>query len=158
MYFPHSSIYFCIMFSNSFSWAAEAQVEKVGERRARKQPSISSGLGTLSDSATISSRSSSTGRHSSFASSSDSSMQTVLQLDKRSLRDPDYGKDVFQDEGRLTRKTSFFTAKEVMTSDSQAYHRTSSDSTLFSKKWPGRAGRKVKTSLLSGKACAPIDN
>ena len=146
------------MFSNSFNWAAEAQVEKFGERRARKQPSISSGLGTLSDSATISSRSSSTGRHSSFASSSDSSMQTILQLDKRSVRDPDYGKDGFQDDGHLMRKTSFFTAKEVTTPDSHTYHRTSSDSTLFSKKWPGRASKKVKTSLLPGKAYALIDD
>ena len=144
------------MFSNSFTWAAEAQVEKVGERRARKQPSISSGLGTLSDSTTISSRSSSTGRQSSFASSNDSSMQTILQFDKRSMRDPDYGKDIFQDERHLARKTSFFTAKEVNTSDSHAYHRTSSDSTLFTKKWPGRTSRKVKTTLLSGKAYAPI--
>ena len=139
------------MFSSNFTWAAEARVEKVGERRARKQPSIGSGLGTPSDSATISSRSSSVGRQSSFASFSDSSMQTILQFNKKSMPDQDHGIDVFRDEGHNTRKMSLSTVRDANLTDTITYRRTGSDSTLFSKKWPGRTVRKVKTPLLSGK-------
>ena len=133
------------MFSSNFQWSAEAQVEKVGERRARKQPSISSGLRHMSsDSATISSRSSSTGPQPSFYSSVEPNGQSAM-------RDQQPFLDYQRDDVFVTKKKSLPTVQDVYpSSPSFSSQRRISDHSRSISRWSGKTSRRVKATFSNG--------